>query len=415
MERATKPSGPHGRAWIASGPGMIAMLGVAQICSWGTLYYAFPLIAEAMRAELGWSKEAIYGAASLGLTLSGLAAYPVGAAIDAGRGRMVMTLASLAAGALFVAWSQVSGLWALYAVFGGIGCLQAATLYDPAFAVVARRFGPLNARRAITQLTLWGGFASTVFVPLIQWLIDGFGWRSALLVLGAVNIVACAGLYRLAIDPRRDHAEAMPAHAPALARDEGAVREAMRMPVFWALALAFVAYATASSALSFHFYPLLIERGLTAGGAVLVFSVIGPAQVAGRTAVWLLAGNAPVGRIGSLVVIAFPLSILGFAFAPPEILPLVLTAAVYGAANGMMTIVRGLSVPEMVSHRAYGAINGAIGTPMRFVQALAPLAVAWLWTTGGSYGLAIAAIFAVTVAQAAGFWVAALVARRRAA
>ena len=127
MERASTSPGPRGRAWIASGAGMISMLGVAQICSWGTLYYAFPLIAEAMRAELGWSKDALYGAASLGLALSGIAAYPIGAAIDAGRGRMVMTLASLAAGALFVAWSQVSSLWALYVVFGGIGCLQAAT------------------------------------------------------------------------------------------------------------------------------------------------------------------------------------------------------------------------------------------------------------------------------------------------
>jgi MFS family permease len=395
-----------------SGAAMIHMLGVAQICSWGTLYYAFPLIAEAMGGELGWSKDALYGAASLGLALSGLAAYPIGAAIDAGHGRMVMTLASLAAGILFLAWSQLSSLWAFYAVFGGIGCLQAATLYDPAFAVVARRFGPLNARRAITQLTLWGGFASTVFVPLIQWLIDGFGWRGALVALAATNIVPCAGLYFAAIDPRRDHVEAAPAASPD-ERGRGAVREAMRMPVFWALALAFVCYATASSALTFHFYPLLLERGLAAGAVVLVFSVIGPAQVAGRMVVWLLAGNAPVGRIGSLVVIAFPLSILGFAYAPPEILPLVLTAAVYGAANGMMTIVRGLSVPEMVSRKAYGAINGAITTPMRFVQALAPVAVAWLWTFGGNYDLAIAAIFAMTALLAVGFWTAALIARGR--
>lgn len=408
MQRASMPPGPRGRTWIASGAGMISMLGVAQICSWGTLYYAFPLIAEAMRAELGWSRGALYGAASLGLALSGIAAYPVGAAIDAGRGRTLMTVASLAAGALFVAWSQVSNLWGLYVVFGGIGCLQAATLYDPAFAVLARRFGPLDARRAITQLTLWGGFASTVFVPLIQWLIDGFGWRGALVALGAVNIVLCAGLNYLAIDPARDHVEP----ATATERADGAVREAMRMPVFWALALAFVAYATAASALTFHFYPLLIERGLTPAEAVLVFSVIGPAQVAGRVVVWLLAGNAPVGRIGSLTVIAFPVSILGFAFAPPEILPLALTAAVYGAANGVITIVRGLSVPEMVSRRAYGAINGAITTPMRFTQALAPVAVAWLWTPGGGYGPAIAAIFALMVLQAAGFWVAALIARR---
>lgn len=408
---ATRQTDMRSTAPQSGGQAMITMLGVAQICSWGTLYYAFPLIAEAMGAELGWSKDLLYGAASLGLALAGFAGYPIGAAIDAGRGRMVMTASSVAAGILFLAWSQLSSIWAFYLVFGAIGCLQAGTLYDPAFAVVARRFGPLNARRAITQLTLWGGFASTVFVPLIQWLLDGYGWRGALVVLGAVNLVPCALLYSMAIDPARDHVEP-PRPAPATGRrEESAVREAMRKPVFWALALAFVAYATATSALTFHFYPLLIERGLGADAVVAVFAVIGPAQVAGRVVVWLFAANASVGRIGSLVVLAFPVSILGFALAPPEFLPLALTAAIYGAANGMMTIVRGLAVPEMVSRRAYGAINGALATPTRFVQALAPVAAAWLWTLGGDYDLAVVAIFIATTLLTVGFWAAALLAR----
>lgn len=78
-------------------------LGIAQICSWGSLYYSFPLIAEAMGRDLGWSKPAVYGAAALGLALSGLAAYPVGAAIDKGHGRSVMAASSVAAGLLLLA------------------------------------------------------------------------------------------------------------------------------------------------------------------------------------------------------------------------------------------------------------------------------------------------------------------------
>lgn len=65
----------------------ISALGAAQICSWGTLFYGFPLIAEAMRTDLGWSKPTLYGAATLGMLLAGLAAYLVGAAIDRGHGR----------------------------------------------------------------------------------------------------------------------------------------------------------------------------------------------------------------------------------------------------------------------------------------------------------------------------------------
>ena len=68
----------------------ISALGAAQICSWGTLFYGFPLIAEAMRSDLGWSKTELYGAATVGMLLAGLAAYPVGTAIDRGHGRTLM-------------------------------------------------------------------------------------------------------------------------------------------------------------------------------------------------------------------------------------------------------------------------------------------------------------------------------------
>jgi hypothetical protein len=72
----------------------ITGLGIGQIGSWGSLYYSFPMIAEAMGGDLGWSKPELYGAATIGLLLSGLAAYPVGSAIDRGHGRTIMTCAS---------------------------------------------------------------------------------------------------------------------------------------------------------------------------------------------------------------------------------------------------------------------------------------------------------------------------------
>lgn len=393
---------------------LITALGIGQICSWGTLYYSFPLIAEAMRADLAWSKTEIYGAATLGLILAGVAAYPVGAAIDRGLGRPVMSLASVAAGILLVVWSQVSDLVVFYVIFAAIGCLQAATLYEPAFAVVARRVGAGQARRGITALTLWGGFASTVFVPVIQLLIEGMGWRGALVVLGVINIIVCAGLYFLAIDPARD--QPLPVRQPhqglALV-GRGAVTWALRRPVFWALMLAFVCYAASFSALTFHLYPLLLERGLDASGVVAVMAVIGPAQVAGRVLIWICAPNAPVRSLGSMIVIVFPLAVAGFAVAPPDVLVIAAIAAFHGAANGMITIVRSLAVPEMVSQDAYGAINGAMFAPMKVMQAASPLAAAWIWSATGDYDAVLIGIGAGAVMLCVGFWTAAALSRAR--
>jgi predicted MFS family arabinose efflux permease len=386
----------------------VSALGVAQICSWGSLYYSFPLIAEAMRLDLGWTKNQIYGAATLGLVLAGLAAFPVGAAIDEGRGRYVMATASVAAGILLAAWSFVTNLAVLYIILAGIGCLQAATLYEPAFAVVARRVGAVHARKGITALTLWGGFASTVFIPLVQFLIDKVGWRDALMFLGGINIFVCGTIYFLAINPAHDSSAIVPHPVGRIPlRGSRAVAWASRQPVFWALAFSLVSYAATFSALTFHLYPFLLERGLDATGVVMVMATIGPAQVAGRVLVWAFASEAPVRTIGSMIVAVFPAAVAAFALAPAETLMLAAVAACYGAANGMITIVRGMAIPEMVSREAYGAINGALVGPMNLVQAISPLAAAWLWSKTGNYEAVMVALAIGAVLMCLGFWLAA--------
>jgi len=391
-----------------SGSLFITALGIGQICSWGSLYYSFPQLAAAMGHDLGWSKPELYGAATLGLALSGLAAYPVGAAIDRGHGRIVMGGASILAGLLMLAWSQVQSLALFYVLFAGIGCLQAATLYEPAFAVVARRFGPGGARRGITALTLWGGFASTVFVPLIQILLDQFGWRGALVTLGLINTLLCGGLYLTAIRPASDVVSAaLPPEHGAHAGSRGAVSRAVRTPVFWALALTFTAFAASFSAFTFHLYPLLMERGLDTASTVVVLTCIGPAQVAGRVGVWVFAPHASVRRIGSVVVILFPLAIVAIALLPPTLLGMAVVAVMYGAANGIMTIVRGLAVPEMLSREAYGAISGALAGPSLVARAAAPVGAAAIWSATQTYDSVLIVIFVGATLTAIGFWIAA--------
>jgi hypothetical protein len=401
--------GPARGGPVQSDATFLTALGIAQICSWGTLYYSFPQIAEAMGRELGWSKPELYGAATLGLALSGFAAYPVGVAIDKGHGRTVMAGGSIIAGCLMLAWSQVSSIALFYLLFAGIGCLQAATLYEPAFAVVARRFGSLNARRGITALTLWGGFASTVFVPIIQILLHWTDWRGVLIVLGLVNIVVCGGLYLSAIRPSLDAATPpYPVAAGDAAPRRGALSQAMRISIFWALTLSFTAYAATYSAFTFHFLPMLTERGLDVASAVAIYSCIGPAQVAGRIIVWTFASEMSVRRLGSIVVAIFPLAFLGIILFPMSLLGMGAVAMLYGGANGIMTIVRGIAVPEMLSRESYGAISGALVAPSLVSRAIAPAGAALLWSTSQSYHSVIIAMIAGAALTAIGFWIAAL-------
>jgi MFS family permease len=411
-ERAERRAATHWHVpFLAARSGralFIAGLGIGQIASWGTLYYSFPLIAERMGQDLGLQKPQVYGAATIGLLIASFAAYPVGVAIDRGNGKAVMALGSGLAGLLLLLWSQITSPWALYPLLAGIGVAQAMTLYEPAFAIIARRYGA-EARRGITALTLWGGFASTVFVPLIQLLLNQVDWRSTLVVLGLINLGLCAPLYLGAIDARADAPPAAPAAITSSATPltgRRAVRWACGQPTFWGLLIAFTVYYATFAGLSIHLYPLLLERGFDTSTVVTVIAVIGPAQVAGRIAVWRIAERASVRSVGSLVVLAFPIAV-ALLLLPPSFASLLVFAMLYGAANGIMTIVRGIVVPEMLTRDAYGVINSVLAIPGAIARAIAPLATALLWAATGSYDTVLVAALASSTLIVAGFWFAA--------
>lgn len=392
---------------------LVNLLGVGQLCGWGSLYYSFPLIAEAMSADLGWSKPGLYGAATLGLLATALAAYPVGVAIDRGYGRQVMGFAAVLAGVLMVIWSQATNMLMFYAAVTLLGVAQAALLYESAFTVITRRVGPERARSGITTLTLWGGFASTVFIPLIQWLLNHWGWREALLVLAGINALLCAGIYFYVIRPERDVLNA-PEQEPAqqLTRNREALHNALRQPVFWALLAALTTYAAMFSAFTYHMYPLFLERGLGTTAVVQAIALIGPAQVAGRIILGLFASRVPIRIVGTVITLVFPLAFGALALFDADFLLVAMVCISYGCVNGIFTIVRGVAVPEMLSRHAYGAINGVITAPVFIAKAAAPLGAAALWTVGESYDWVLVAIVALACVLAASFALAAVLSHR---
>ena len=166
-------------------------LSVAQLISWGTLFYMFSLLLEHFEQDLLMSRVDAALAFSLALLTEGVMSFVVGRLIDAGRARIVMCACSMLAGASFVALAFVHSRWQLYAVWIGIGVAMSGTLYQPAFSVLIRRY-PHDFRRAIITLTFLGGLASTVFIPLGAWLISAFGWRDAVAVLATLHLLICS-------------------------------------------------------------------------------------------------------------------------------------------------------------------------------------------------------------------------------
>ena len=386
------------QGWI-----LIWTLSAAQLVSWGTLFYSFSLFILPMEKELGWSKTDLNGALSAGMLVAALFAMPIGRWIDRERDRAVLTLGSLAGGLMLLAWAAVSDLVLFYAVWLVIGASFAATLYEPGFAVLTTRLGP-HYKRGITSMTLVAGFASTVFMPLTQLLIDWFGWRPALVVLGIVTLVVCGGIHWFVLAPSD---KPPPPPMPADTRDRSPLRRAIRTPAFWGLLVALSCYGAAQTAMIFHLVPYLNEMRMDSGTVVAILAIIGPVQVAGRVVIVAFGKNLSARTIGSFSLLAQPLAMLILIFLPPTPAWVGLAIAVYGAANGMTTIVRGTIVQEVLGRAGYGVINGAIGFPATILRALAPAVAALVFDLAGGYDRVLWLIFGVYLLATLAFLVAA--------
>lgn len=351
----------------------VAALALGQVLAWAALYYSFTSFVLPMQQELGWRGTTLMGAYTTGLALWGLVAYAAGAAIDRGHGRAVMTLGAWLASAGMVGWSQVSAPWMFYGAWAAMGAGMALILYEPAFAVLTHRY-PGHFRQGITALTLVAGFASTLAFPAVAALQAALGWRGALL--------AMAGVLAGVVAPLNAWALRGPAHAvaPGPADDvaeDATLREALRTSAFWLLVLCFTCYAFAQAAFWAHVMPAFADKGLGQAEALRVLVWVGPCQVAGRVVYALFGRHWPLQRVGLLVLGGLPLSFLLFAWADGG-WPLWAFAFLFGAANGLVTIVRGGLVPAYFGRSHVGRIGGAISTVGLLARAAAPLSMAAL-------------------------------------
>ncbi|MFC7515367.1 MFS transporter [Herbaspirillum sp. GCM10030257] len=354
---------------------IVRLLAFTQIVSWGSLYYAFAIVALDIQRELGWRTELVFGAFSWSLLVAGLAATPAGVLIDRIGGRVVMTVGSLCAG-LGMAGVAMAHSAALYlGAWTLIGLAMAMTLYEAAFATINREF-TLASRKGISVLTLFGGLASTVFWPLTLKLNTSFGWRDTLLIYSAVHIALCAPMHAFlgAASLRQPGAAHTGGHAGG--SRNFTLREALRESAFWKLAFAFSTNLFIFSALSVHLIPLLQRFGHSVATAVLVSTLIGPMQVAGRIGEMLFADRVRPQAVGILTFSILPTALVALWLLGEHQVAVAVFCILYGMSNGILTIVRGIVPQALFGRENYGAISGALAGPSLVSKAAGPLAAA---------------------------------------
>lgn len=355
---------------LARPPGfrvVITGLGVAQIFAWGSSYYLPAVLAKPITDDTGWPLVWVVGGLSLGLLVAGLVSPRVGRLIARHGGRPVLaaSMVLLAAGLAILAVAPSLPVYGIAWIVIGLG--MGAGLYDPAFATLGRLYGKA-ARPAITTLTLFGGFASTVCWPLSAFLATHLGWRGTCLAYAAFHLGIVLPLYLIALPREGKHPAERPASDAAM--PEMPAPGIARAPLFFGLlATAITLSAMISTLLSVHLLTVLQSRGISLAAAVALGALVGPSQVGARTVEFFIARyHHPIWtKLVSTFLVAVGVACL-WASLPIPAVPLVF----YGAGIGLESIARGTLPLALFAGPRYAAIMGRLAMPSLIAQAAAP-------------------------------------------
>lgn len=378
--------------------GAVAVLGVMQIFAWGSTYYAPAVFLPHIIQETGWPPSFIWGSVSLALLAGGLCTPLAAKGINAGRGAWCLGGGSLLFALGLACLGHAYSLTAYAAAWAIMGMGMGLGLYDAAFSIVSVGCGQdsQQARRAITAITLVGGFASTLAWPVLSDMVQEWGWRETCSILAALHAtVGISVNVLLAGWCFAPSARISQKISPA----GGVKRTPHPEPAgyFAVLVGGFTLLAFISVAFSSNIIALL--QGIGAESAVAMGTVLwfGPAQVGARLVEMFLGRHWHPRWTAISGGILVTLGITGLYFSGGESILLTSAIVAYGAGNGLLTIARG-TLPLALYPSQFVRRLGMQARCILFGQALAPLAMGLLWEYTAPQGLLLLLVFLALVA-----------------
>lgn len=381
---------------------LVGWLSVSQLIGWGTFYYAFTLFNEPMSSEFGWDSSQINLALTIGFITWAVAAPAAGTLLDQFGGKVVMSGGTLVGVSALLIWSHATTLPMLYTAWVLMGIAMASTLYEPAFFVLTKAC-PRDYKKVITWLTLAGGFASTIFIPLIDYSIRTTGWKFTLYIMAAVNLLIALPVHAWKLP---DSGTEEKQSEKKLLPDFKLFRESSFKPrTFWGLNLWFVVFNSMATGITFLFIPLLSEAGTDQKSLIFSFSLIGPMQVLGRLALIWMGDQLHSLRTGSIITVLAPAGIGIAVVFPQNMAALILFSMFFGISKGIMTIIKGTAVADQMDLSVYARTNGWLSLFSMLFKAITPTFLASLWMATEEPLIILGSLGFLGMTALAGIWI----------
>ena len=348
-----------------------------------------------MSEDLGWSRTLIAGAASLGGLVATVASPVVGWALDRYGARTILTVSILVLGlsTISLAWATVP--IAFYLAYGTGRVLFSSPLNIGPSVVVSRWF--VRRRGRATGMLFLSHSLGMITFPLIAGLVIKYrGWEDAWIVLGVLVWVLALGPVSMLIRQSPESVGLLPDGdlpeqpgagndvATAVEEVSWTLREAMRTPTLWLLALATGSLFLLQSGTNIHQGAYFLDQGLGVGVSAATLSVNAVFTGAGSLFWGWLVDRVPVRFTYAGVALMMAVALVLFPSADSAIEALVV-AAIFGAAVGGILVVPVVAYANYFGRRSLSAIRGVTEPFVSLGQAIGAIFSGAIYDVTGSY------------------------------
>jgi predicted MFS family arabinose efflux permease len=293
-------------------------------------------------ADIGISTSAFSFAIALQSIIWGASQPFIGMLADRyGTGVVVIGSALIYAAGLVVTATTGSALGLDIGAGVMVGIGVAGTGLGVMMGIVSRAVPPEKRSQTVGTVAAAGSLATLVIAPFGQWLIDAYGWRTALWVFAAM----AAAMAVMALGFGRGRDEVAPSAAAPTPEDDLTLGQVLRVaathPGYIAMTIAFFACGFQLMFITVHLPSYLVMCGLPATLGATAIGLIGLFNTAGTYLIGLLGARYSQRRLLALVYLIRTVFIVAFLALPVS----AASTMVFAAAMGFLW----LSVAPLVS------------------------------------------------------------------
>ncbi len=374
----------------------IVPLAATVMVGFGVILYGFSVYATDQAAGADFSKTALSLAYGGSVFVGGLLALPVGRYADKHGVRIIVGAGAVLGSMGLVAFSMSNQSWQIVAAWWLlIGPAQAMIYYEPAYVAIAQWSPSQDRARTLATITLIGGLAGIVFIPLAARLVAFVGWRPAVLILALLLLTVGGATAVFALPHQRGRADGAVSPSATDVSTAGLLKD--RRFLLYTLALMLILLAT--QGIIAHRVARFEEVGFSLATVALWAAIASALSLPGRWIAPRLADRFGATRVQAAIalIVAFSVTLMVNGTASWQ---MVGHFFLFGLAFGALLPLRAMVMGDWYSGPSYGRIMGTQWTAVVLVAASGPVLVGVLRDTTGGYAVSSAILSGLYLAAA---------------